>query len=727
MKISLRACLVYFIAAAMPLALIAGPADGSGPPVAPVRPVTDTYHGQEVVDPYRWLEDIQGPEAKAWIKGQAEYADAFLQRLPLREQLEKRIHDLSQSGTFIGGVQRRGDRYFYGRIQPGDSDSKIVTRDGVGGTERVLVDPGTLSSEGRRYSINGYSASPDGSRLLYLVSVGGSEDSETRVMDVATGRDMGIRIERTTGIDGYNGKWLPDGQAFLYLQLQEMKAGMEATEHYRKSRAYLHRFGDAAGGDRALFGYGVNKGIDIAPEMVSVLDAPASSGQLVAMVNSTVSRNSEYYVAPLSSIDEPSIPWRKVASLEDGVMDVAVHGDDLYLLTDNNASRGKIIRTSLSTPDLSSARTVFSGERLVIESMAAAEDALYVDAMEDGVSRIWRIGYADGAVEELPIAESSSGKLALNSISQAAPGVVYALDSYTASRAYHSYDPASRQSLDLRLAPATPVDMSGIQVEMVKVRSHDGVQVPMAILSRRDLVRDGDNPALLDAYGSYGITSLAPGFDPTLLAWLERGGVYAIAGVRGGGEYGKDWHLAGKEGNKPNTWKDLIACGEHLVNAGYTSPRRLAGEGTSAGAIAIGNAIAERPDLFGAAVFNVGVADAIRFETTANGATNIPEFGSVATPEGFRALSAMDAYRRIEDGVEYPAVLLTHGINDPRVDVWASAKMAARLQAASASGKPVLLRIDYDAGHGIGSSVSQRVAQQADTYAFLWAELAPAD
>lgn len=249
----------------------------------------------------------------------------------------------------------------------------------------------------------------------------------------------------------------------------------------------------------------------------------------------------------------------------------------------------------------------------------------------------------------------------------------------------------------------------------------------MTILSRRDLERDGSNPTLLSGYGSYGISNLSPGFDPALLAWLERGGVYAIAGVRGGGEYGKDWHLAGKDGNKPNTWKDFIACGEYLVSAGYTSPSHLAGEGTSAGGIMIGNAIAERPDLFGAAVINVGVADAMRFESTANGATNIPEFGSVKTQEGFEALSAMDAYRRIEDGVKYPAVLLTHGINDSRVDVWASAKMAARLQAASASGKPVLLRIDYDAGHGLGSSVGQHVAQQADTYAFLWSQLAPVD
>ena len=265
--------------------------------------------------------------------------------------------------------------------------------------------------------------------------------------------------------------------------------------------------------------------------------------------------------------------------------------------------------------------------------------------------------------------------------------------------------------------------MSSIEATTVRVKSHDGVMVPLVILHRRGLKRDGANPTLLDGYGAYGNENTSPQFAPSLLAWLERGGVFALAGVRGGGEYGEEWHLAGKGATKPNTWKDFIACAEYLVAQKYTSPAHLSGIGGSAGGILIGNAIAERPELFAAVVDQVGVNNALRAETTANGVPNIPEFGSVKTEEGFRALLGMDAYTKIRDGVKYPAVLLTTGINDPRVEPWMSAKMAARLQAASTSGKPILLRVDYDAGHGMGSTKKQRNEEMADAFAFLFAQL----
>jgi prolyl oligopeptidase len=265
--------------------------------------------------------------------------------------------------------------------------------------------------------------------------------------------------------------------------------------------------------------------------------------------------------------------------------------------------------------------------------------------------------------------------------------------------------------------------MSAIEFVSVKAKAADGTMIPMAILYKRGLKRDGTNPTLLDGYGAYGITNTEPFFNPSFLAWLERGGVVAFAGVRGGGEYGEEWHLAGKLGTKANTWRDFIVCAEYLIKEKYTSPGRLAGEGTSAGGILISNAVAERPDLFGAALIRVGVNNALRAEVTSNGVPNIPEFGSVKTEEGFKALLAMDGYSKVKDGQKYPAIMLTTGINDPRVEPWMSAKMAARLQAATASGKPVLLRVDYDAGHGIGSTKKQRDEELADSYAFLFQQL----
>jgi prolyl oligopeptidase len=250
--------------------------------------------------------------------------------------------------------------------------------------------------------------------------------------------------------------------------------------------------------------------------------------------------------------------------------------------------------------------------------------------------------------------------------------------------------------------------------------------VPLTIIHRKGLTLDGNNPTLISGYGSYGFGSNV-NFNPVDLAWFERGGVRAIAHVRGGGEHGKQWHLAGQKLNKPNTWKDFIACAHYLIDNKYTSKEKIAGQGGSAGGILIGRAITERPDLFAAALLNVGALDAVRFETTMNGPPNVPEFGSVKTEDGFKGLYAMSAYHHVKDGEKYPAVMLTHGVNDPRVDPWMSAKMCARLQAASTSGKPVLFRVDYVAGHGIGSTRTQQEQLTADQWGFLLWQMGDAD
>jgi prolyl oligopeptidase len=282
-----------------------------------------------------------------------------------------------------------------------------------------------------------------------------------------------------------------------------------------------------------------------------------------------------------------------------------------------------------------------------------------------------------------------------------------------------AYDPQTRRIDDTKLQPLGPNDdPADITSEEVKVKSWDGVMVPLSIVYKRGLKMDGSNPALMRGYGAYGIT-LDPSFNPMFLAWLERGGVYAVAHPRGGGDYGDDWHLWGQKLTKPNTWRDFIACAEYLISHQFTSAAKLAGEGTSAGGITIGRSFAERPDLFAAALDRVGVSNALRAEFSPNGPPNIPEFGSVKTQWGFEDLYAMDAYVHVRNGVRYPAVLLTTGYNDPRVPSWQAGKMAARLQAATASGKPVLLRVEYAAGHGMGSTKTQIEDEFADEWSFL--------
>ena len=448
---------------------------------------------------------------------------------------------------------------------------------------------------------------------------------------------------------------------------------------------------------------------------------PIGSKYVFAIVNSGVSPNSEYYVTSLEALNQTPIPWRKIASLDDDIASFDVHGDDLYLLTYKDTPRYKVIHMNLSATNLSKAEVVFPASEAVVTGVGTARDGVYVQTLDGGEGRLWRLDYKGGSPQAMKL--PYDGTAFIGWTDQETEGILYGLTSWTKSTAYFAYNPKTQTASDTTLVPPVPIDMSSIEVKTVKVKSHDETMVPLVILYKRGLKRDGTNPTLLNGYGAYGIVNTEPFFASNYLPWLERGGVMAFAGVRGGGEYGEEWHLAGKQKTKPNTWKDFIACAEYLVSERYTSPAHLAGQGGSAGGILIGNSIVDRPDLFAAAIDQVGDNNALRFEITSNGVPNIPEFGSVKTEEGFKALLAMDAYNRVKDGVNYPAVLLTTGINDPRVEPWMSAKMAARLQAATTSGKPVLLRVDYDAGHGFGSTKRQQNEQRADIYAFLFQQL----
>jgi prolyl oligopeptidase len=341
-----------------------------------------------------------------------------------------------------------------------------------------------------------------------------------------------------------------------------------------------------------------------------------------------------------------------------------------------------------------------------------------VTSLDGGIGKLERVGFDGAFVKQVPL--PYKGTVAESSIDPRLPGAWMLLTGWTESALWYDYNPETGGLTDTGLKKKAPADFSGITTSEVTARASDGTSIPLSIIYPKKFKLDGSHPTICEAYGSYGV-SMNPGFDPTLLAWFEHGGIYAVAHVRGGGEFGEDWHNAGKQLTKPNTWNDLIACSEYLIAKGYTSSEHLCIEGGSAGGITVGRALTTRPDLFGAVLDEVGASDALRQQFSPNGPANVPEFGDVTTPAGFKALYAMDAYQHVKQGVKYPAVLLTTGINDPRVSPWEPGKMAAKLQACSSSGKQVLLRVDYDAGHGIGSDRSQSEKLLADEWAFaLW-------
>jgi prolyl oligopeptidase len=693
------------------------------PPAAPVRTVVDDYYGTKIADPYRYMENLEDPEVQAWMKAQNNYTRAVLACVLGREQLLARIRQLNQSVLEVRAGRLPGGLYLILKQLPGDETFRIYLRQGLAGSDRLLVDPGKITlapiDQGKgKNVIAGLAMSNDEKYLAVGVQPGGDElHGEIHVFDASTGRETGDVITRE-GAEAWEPYWLTDNRSFVYGRLQDLPPGAPAAEVRQKFRSYLHVLGTDPAKDRPVFGYGVVPSIHVDPSLIASVQTQPGSQYALGVLNGSVTPNSAYYFEPVTDVGKTNTAWRKVADFSDGVTSIAAHGDDLYLLTYKNAPRYKVIRINARRPDLSSAETVVPPGDAVVTDIAPAQDALYVQLLDGGVGRLLRVPYGPRPrVEE--VALPLKGTVFMRTDPRL-PGAMLYVTSWTKAIKIYAYNPETRQVTDTQLQPSGPYgNPGGIESAEVKVRSYDGTLVPLSIIHSKGIRLNGSNPTLLEGYGGYGI-SIPPFFDPTQLAWYEKGGIYAVCHVRGGGEYGEEWHLAGKGPTKPNTWRDFIACAQYLIGNKYTSPARLAGEGVSAGGILIGRAMTTRPDLFGAAIDKVGLSDTLRAERTQNGETNIPELGSVKTPEGFRELYAMSAYHHIQARTTYPAVLLETGMNDPRVDPWQMAKMAARLQAASSSGKPVLLRVDYAGGHGtMGATRSQAEEQLADEWSFL--------
>ena len=695
-------------------------AQAQAPPVAPVHPASDTYFGTTVTDPYRWMENEDDPAVKSWFKGQADYTNSVLSRLPGRAALLARISALDNADVSVGKVQMAGGRYFYRKSAPGDIVSKLFVRDSLSGQERMLLDPQALTAGGVHSSIDYFAPSPDGRLVAVGVSPGGSEASTMRLLKTSDGSEVGERIDRTD----YAAVSWADGRSFFYSRLQPLGPNAPPTAKYQKGVAFRHVVGDSPAKDTPVFGYGLSPDVPFALDDVPQIVAIPGSSYVFGVIAKGVQNENAVFYAPRKSVKGAATPWGRLADFADDVVAIddedgaptglAARGDDVYLLTHKDAPRYKIVRVSLKNPDLAHADTVVPSSDLVIRAVAQAKDALYVQDLESGLGHVRRVPWG-GSQENVSLPFQGSASLLTD---PSRGGALLALESWTRPLGFYRYDSSHGTLTDTGLVPPSSADFSGITSSEVAATSADGTSIPLSLVYKKGLALDGSHPTLLEGYGSYGIT-IEPSFDPTALAWLERGGVLAFAHVRGGGEYGEDWHLGGKLLTKNHTWEDFIACGQYLVDNGYTLPTRLAGSGTSAGGITVGRALTERPGLFAAILDRVGSSNPLRAEFTANGPSNVPEFGTVADPDGFKALSAMDAYQHVRDGVKYPAVLLTTGINDPRVASWEPAKMAARLQAATTSGKPVLLRVDYDAGHGIGSTKAQQDADAADEWSFL--------
>ncbi|MCE9579332.1 MAG: prolyl oligopeptidase family serine peptidase [Deltaproteobacteria bacterium] len=681
----------------------------AGPPVARTVDVSETLFGTTVADPYRWMETERG-ELTAWLTAQGAYTRDFLARSPGRAALLARIEALGNATGAPGGAQLAGGRLFYYYAAPGEQVPKLMVRER--GADRVLIDPAALGDADHHASLNNVSPSPDGARVAYNIALGGGEISTIRVLDVATGKDLPDAIERVWG--EFRASWLPDGKAFMYTQ---MAAPADGVDPMLGMRVRLHVLGAPVGGDPELLGAAGR--FPIAPHEFPVLTITPGTGWVVATAGGPQPEE-RVAVARLADLDRTGAgktPWVPVADYADGVVAYGARGDRLYLATFAGASNQKVVSVPFAQPALAKARVeVAEDPQQAIVGWAIARDAIYLHRQVNGLSHLYRLPWK-GALGELAL--PFPGWIDELAADPARDGVTVGEQGWTRPSAYFAYDPATRKVAPIGLAAVTNADYTGIVADEVEATSADGTKVPLSILRRADLVRDGAHPAILYGYGGYGISS-TPNFSPTRLAWLERGGVFAVCHVRGGGEKGHQWQVDGTHEHKLNGVHDLEACAQYLATAQLSSTAHTFAQGGSMGGILIGRAITERPELFAAANIQVGMNDPLRVLAAENGADQLSELGDPRTEAGFRAIHAMSPYAHAT-AQAYPATIFTVGLNDGRVAPWMTGKLAARMQAVTTSGKPVLIRTEADAGHGIGSTRSQAFVERADVWTFFLA------
>jgi len=705
--------------AAVLLAASAAAHAADAPPVAPVRPVTDTYFGTPVVDNYRYMENLKDPEVQSWMKAQADYTRKVLDAIPGRAALAQRIDALTGNDLHRGDFRRRGERIFYQVREPGANLPKLAYRDGVNGEEHILVDPAKLAKDSAHHSaLDWYSPSWDGRYVAYGISEGGSENSVLHVIDTQSGSDTAEVIDRA-GDDVVS--WRNDNRSFFYLRYPKPGPDTPLAKSKYNAVTYLHVLGQNPNGegDEAVFGRGVSAKLEVAEGQATYVLLSPDSPYAVAVVNHNMDDNPNiFYVARLDQIHGADTPWQKFAETADGVTDVHLHGDRLYLLSEKGASRFQILSLSAAHPDLAHADVVVPEGPNVIDAFVLANDAMYVGERAGASFQLKRVSF-DGK-ESQDIALPFGGTVASLTTDPREPGVMFNLQGWVKAPREFAYDPKSNAATDTGLIPPAKSESADVEAHDEFAISYDGTRIPVSIIAQKGVKRDGSHPTVVFGYGSYGV-SIDPAYRPAWQAWLAQGGIIAVSHMRGGGEYGDAWHRAGQKLWKINTLLDFNASAQYMIDQHYTQSKYLAANSASAGGFVMGGAMEINPGLFRVVMDDVGLSDALRFETEPNGPPNVPEMGSSSDEAGFHALYGMSAYTHIHDGTPYPAIIFTTGANDPRVSSWHMLKMAARMQAATSSGRPVLLRIDYDAGHGFGSSVSQYANLLADEWAFaLW-------
>lgn len=668
----------------------------------------DTYHGVEVVDAYRWLEDDvrENTDVSDWVGEQNDITFAYLSSIPEREIIEKRLTQLWDYEKY-GLPTKEGGRYFYEYNNGLQNQEQIYIQSSLDAEPELLVDPNTWSEDGT-IALASYFPSPDGKHLAYLVQDGGSDWRTGRVMNIETREVLDDELAwlKFTGLS-----WARDGSGFYYSRYPSTESGEEFQSLNLNQAVYFHRMGTAQKSDPLVYtqtehpdwGYGATVTDDGAYLVITVWKGT----------------DDRYQIIYQDLIDSNSVPVTLIEGFDHDYTLVGSIGSELYFRTNKNAPKNRLIAIDINRPEPENWREIVPEKEDVLSGVSLVGGKVIAEYMNDAWSVV-KLFELDGA---------ESGDVSLPGIGTAS-GFGGRVDDAETFFAYSSFDtPSTINRLDVSTGevelfkkPEVAFDLDDFVVKQVFYDSKDGTRIPMFIAHKKGIELDGNNPTMLYGYGGFNI-SITPSFSITRLAWMEMGGIYAVANLRGGGEYGEEWHKAGTKLQKQNVFDDFIAAAEYLIDERYTNPHKLAIFGGSNGGLLVGAVTNQRPDLFAAAIPAVGVMDMLRFHEFTAGRFWVDDYGSSEDPEEFKALYAYSPYHNIRKGTEYPAVMITTADTDDRVVPGHSFKYAAALQEAQAGVAPILIRIETRAGHGAGIPTDKVIRQYADRWAFLYRNL----
>jgi len=675
-------------------------------PAAHRGDVVDDYHGTQVPDPYRWLEDPDAPETRAWIEAENRLSEAYLAAIPARQRIRDRLTALWNYPKY-GAPFHKAQRYFFFKNDGLQNHAVLYQQTSLTADPTPLLDPNLLAADGT-VALSTLAVSDDAGLLAYGTSVSGSDWEEFRVRDVATGRDLGDHLQ---WIKFSGASWSKDGAGFFYSRYPE-PADKALSDVNRFQRIYYHRVGT----DQATDGLVYERPDQ--PDWGMNAEVTDDGRYAVLTVWLGTDRRNRVYYLDLGDARHPQVTGSVVRLLDDFDASYSFVGNDgpvFYLLTDLAAPRKRVIAIDTRHPERARWRELIPQSGDVLENVAIIHDTFVATYLHDAHSQL-RLCALDGRFLK-DVALPTLGAVTAVSGERRDAEMFYAFTSFLYPTTVFRYDFATARTSVFK-APQIAFDPSGYETEQVFYRSKDGTRIPMFLTHRTGLVRDGSHPTYLYGYGGFNI-SLTPSFSVAVLVWLEWGGIYAVPNLRGGGEYGEDWHQAGMHEKKQNVFDDFLAAAQYLIDERYTAPRLLAIGGGSNGGLLVGAALTQRPDLFGAALPAVGVMDMLRFHKFTIGWAWVTEYGSADSAAQFPYLLQYSPLHKIRSGTSYPATLITTADHDDRVVPGHSFKFAAALQAAQTGPQPVLIEIETKAGHGAGKPTSKIIAEQADRFAFL--------